>query len=285
MLALFSLVATLAAVEEPIISLLPLIHQLQHENGNLLPVHPQQSTSARRMRRLVETGNDGTLNRANTAPLRIKVDTASLLESNMQPDNFLKYTACFEVGQWFRRGLPDNQPDPPSNGIETCQRGPGESLSVSGCWGRCLAGDLITVADMQKIHDVVETLAEEMSGLLAAIPEDQLTFVTSSGTYARALQSKGYPTPSVCAADCRSLSGVAVNPDYCGGGLGHGSDVILSVTKPPGVAGVAGTGSACATDQAGRPLWIVLAWHSSIVGIASESTSSLVNRHRGFVST
>lgn len=52
--------------------------------------------------------------------------------------------------------------------------------------------------------------------------------------------------------------------------------------KPPGVAGIAGTGSACASDQKGRPLWMVVAWHQSIVGMSAIPVADSVAQHRGF---
>lgn len=263
--------------EEPTISALPLITRLQHEHANLQPVHPQRG---RHSRRLVDASGGTTLTRGNTAPIRIKVDANSLVSQRAPP-----HSACFTKDDWFRRGLPDNQPDAPPDGtLPTCVRGEGEGLSTAGCWGRCADRDIITPADASKIEEVVTEIISEISSLLAVRPVDELSFQVSQGQYARALQAKGYPTPSSCAADCRTLSGVAVDEAYCGtGGAGHNYDVILSVTKPPGIQGVAGTGSSCASDQAGRPLWIVLAWHSSIVGVANEDTADLVKRHRGFV--
>jgi len=263
------------AYREGMVSALPLITQLQHENENLQPVHPQPRPSW--IRRQLTAGT-GTLNAGNTAPLRIKVDTRSLYEAHAP-----LYSACFQVGAWFRRGLPDQQPNPPANGVATCVRGPGEQLSTAGCWGRCEARDIITAADRAKILEVVSSLTGEVSGLLATPPEPALSFTISQSTYYRALQAKGYPTNPSCAADCEVLSGVAVDPAYCTAGAGYGYDVILSVTKPPGITGVAGTGSHCAANQAGRPLWIVLAWHSTIVGIASSATSQLISQYRGFV--
>ena len=189
------------------------------------------------------------------------------------------YSACFREGAWFRRGLPVRSTAgcspgsdsefgcPPADGIPTCQRGAGESLD--GCWGICLASDVIHAADRQKLIDVVAGLAGETSNFLAVKPAVNLTFTASTGAYERALASRGYREMSrACAFDCTALSGVAVDPTYCAAGasLSTGYDVVLSVTKPPGVQGIAGTGSSCASDQKGRPLWIVLSWHSSIVG-------------------
>ena len=131
--------------------------------------------------------------------------------------------------------------------------------------------------------EVVRILAAEVANLLAVTPTVDLTFTTSRGEYERALQSRGYDLPPACASDCSVLSGAAVDPQYCSGGLAHGYDAVLSVTKPPGIEGVAGTGSACAFDQVRRPLWLVLAWHSSIVGISQLSVNEAVDQYRAFV--
>lgn len=269
-----ALLARPASSDEPAVSALSLITLLQHAHGNLQPVHPQPQSHVRRQ--LVETSS--ALTTANTAPIRVKVDARSL-----DPQHAPLYSACFVVGEWFRRGLPDGQPTPPEDGLETCVRGPGETLSTLGCWGKCREGDLIATADAAKVAQVVSALADEVSSLLSVVSAEALSFQVNQGAYARALQAKGYPTPSSCAADCTTLSGVAVDEAYCTSGAGHGYDVILSLTKPPGVDGVAGTGSSCGSDESGRPLWIVLAWHSSIVGLGDDDVTDLIKQHRGFV--
>ena len=80
------------------------------------------------------------------------------------------------------------------------------------------------------------------------------------------------------------LSGVAVDPRYCTArGPAYGYDVVVSITKPPVLENVAGTGSACAFDQLRRPLWLVLAWHSSTVGLHELSVERAVRENRAFV--
>ena len=233
-----------------------------------------------RHRHLLET--DAELTRANTQPMRVKLDFASLYEETAP-----EYSACFAVGDWFRRGLPSQQTPP---AVETCQRGAAATASLSslnaGCWGRCTAEDVIQPADRERLEQVVTTLAAELTTLFAVRRGlDQLTFEVSRGDYERALQSRGYDVPESCASDCRVLSNVAVDPRYCDaeGGLAHGFDAVVSVTKPPTLHGVAGTGSACAFDETRRPLWLVLAWHSSIVGLSSSGLDDAVRRHRAFV--
>ena len=54
------------------------------------------------------------------------------------------------------------------------------------------------------------------------------------------------------------LNGVAVDKSYCDQGVD--ADAVVSVTKPPVIAGVAGTGGDCASDSNGRPTWLVFSW-------------------------
>ena len=141
--------------------------------------------------------------------------------------------------------------------------------------------------------ETIRVLAAEVSELLAVRPVDALQFRYGRGAYERALRSKGYPTPSRCAADCATLSGVAVDPRYCedgeggygagGAGMGFGYDAVLSLTKPPGIQGVAGTGASCASDSDGRPLWLVFALHESLVGVGAMTLEQSVNRFRGLL--
>ena len=263
-------------------SLLPLITTLQHRHGNLVPVHPQRQSWGRR---LAAEDEPATLTRDNTAPMRIRLDFQSLYTPP-------PYSACFSAcdpraarcDHWFRRDLPASR-SPPANGVETCVRdGTAASLSRNlrdGCWGRCLARDVIRPHDRDKLIEVVTELSAELSTLLAVKPVDGLRFTVSEGAYKDALRSRGYPSARACARDCTVLSNVAVDPAYCGsGGLGAGYDVVLSVTKPPGLRGVAGTGSSCASDTAGRPLWLVIEWHDDIVGLGRRSTADLVSAAR-----
>ena len=87
---------------------------------------------------------------------------------------------------------------------------------------------------------------------------DGLTFVKSKGSYARALEAKGYTPVESCANDCTMLSGVAVADKYCAEGVQ--ADAVVSIVKPPEMYGVGGTGGACAHDTQGRPTWLVFSW-------------------------
>ena len=171
---------------------LSLIQQLQHAHPATIEVQPQQRSVHPGSRQL-QSGS--ALTRENTRPLRVRLDFKSLNRS-LAP----QYSACFEVGEWFRRGLP-LQRSPPSDGVQTCVRGNGESLaSDKGCWGRCLASDVITPADVQALIDVVSVIAYEATTALFSVrPVRDLAFTVSSGAYERALQSRGYPPLVACA--------------------------------------------------------------------------------------
>lgn len=128
------------------------------------------------------------------------------------------------------------------------------------------------------------TWQADVSAHLAVRPVANLHFEVGKGAYDRALTAKGYTPAVACASDCTQLSRAAVSDGYCNAeqGLASGFDAVLSVIKPPGVTGVAGTGSACASDQLGRPLWIVVAWHHSIVGYGAKSAAALAAEHLAF---
>ena len=70
---------------------------------------------------------------------------------------------------------------------------------------------------------------------------------------ARTREEKGYTVESLCLSDCQTTAFAAVDEAYCSEGVE--ADAVLSITKPPGFEGVAGSGSACATEARGRPLW------------------------------
>lgn len=258
--------------------MLPLSALLQRDGS--LATHPQSLSLGGGGRHLQEEST--ALTSSNTRPLRVLVDFASLYEATAP-----EYSACFTVGQWFRRGLPLEQ-TPPADGVETCERDDNPSTPSSfssGCWGRCAEADLIIAADRKRLEDVMSTLVQELTSVFAVRPVDKLTFQVNRGEYQRALQSRGYNPPASCACDCTVLEGVAVNPQYCSrdGGLAHGYDVVVSITKPPVVAGIRGTGGACAFDEARRPLWLVFAWYSTLVGFHRLSVSRAVSTSRAFV--
>ena len=222
--------------------MLELISMLQHRHQNRMDVHHQVDSLARRrqLQSEPEPMDGGALTRENTKPIRVKLDVESLYAANAP-----EYSACFTVGAWFRRGLPAQQ-TPPPNGVETCVRGTGESLSHDGCWGKCKDYDLITDADRDALIQVATALVSDLPVHFALRPVDNLKFTVSKGAYERALRSKGYPTPTACATDCNTLSRVAVNDGYCEetGGLASGYDAVLSITVS------ASTATAAAPAQA-----------------------------------
>jgi hypothetical protein len=127
----------------------------------------------------------------------------------------------------------------------------------------------------------VDLVVEEVQNFFSLIPSGEaLTFDTSLGRYAGVYNRKGYPSEEGCARDCSLLNGVAVAPSYCQDGVT--ADAVLSLTKPPTIPGVAGTGGSCASDATGRPTWIVFSWIQKIVGMAG-TTKELLAQHRALV--
>ena len=156
-------------------------------------------------------------------------------------------------------------------------------LADQDCWGICTADDFIEEVGRQKVIDVVNVVKQEVENLFSLVHSDEpLTFDESLGRYVGVYNSKGYPSEKACARDCTLLNGVAVKPYYCVTGVP--ADVVLSITKPPVIPGVAGTGGGCASEEAGRPTWIVFAWIQKIVDVmAGKTTEELLEEHRPLI--
>ena len=110
----------LLAAEPP--SMLPLSDQmlLAHFGGETAPPANSGYGSNRRRRRMAE------LTAENTNRIRIHVDYRSLDEATAP-----LYSACFQVGAWYARGLAG--PAPPADGVATCQG------QISGAHTLCLS--------------------------------------------------------------------------------------------------------------------------------------------------
>jgi len=179
--------AASARVAEPPLSLAPLFTTLVEDVTEDVIARPN-----RRSRRLALTAD-------NTEPIRLRVDASSLHESTA-----LQYTTCFNVGDWFRRGLPTAQV-PPSDGVPTCIRDNNEYLSAAdGCWGLCASGDIVSPTTAQLLEDTVTAISAEMGGFFSIqTPAENIIFSVDKGRYQRALIEKGYTPTDKCAADCQ----------------------------------------------------------------------------------
>lgn len=231
---------------------------------SLARVEPRASRGGEGLHR--RRTQDTALTADNTHPIELVLDFASLYPATAQV-----YSTCFEAGAWYTRGSPG--PVPPLNGLPTCVRGPGEWLvGAEGCWGRCTEADLLTPGARALIEHVTREVAREVSGLLSVrTPDAALRFVSTPGAAGTARQraANGYATLERCASDCQTGFHVAVDSEfYCAAGVR--GDAVLSVTRPPPIEGVAGSGSACVTGAGGdqRPRWLVLAWLQGTAGVA-----------------
>ena len=92
----------LSGAERPPRSLLPLSSRLvpDHASEYRDTVEAQLSAGVHRVRYGRRRTEE--LTTANTAPIRITIDYSSLFEETAP-----LYSACFVVGAWFARGLPD----------------------------------------------------------------------------------------------------------------------------------------------------------------------------------
>jgi hypothetical protein len=246
-----------AATGSPPRSLLPRSAHLEPDEADGLHGPEEAALHAGRHPVKYNRRRTAALTTDNTDPIRISVDYTSLYPETAPP-----YSACFTEGEWFARGLPSGGIDtPPADGVATCVRGEAE-WSSSDCWGKCTADDLITPTGRDIVIGVVDHVVQEVAQYFAVVPVDGwLTFTVSGGRYQKALKAKGYSVNPSCAADCTLLNGVAVAGSYCSAGIA--ADAVLSITKPPTIQGVGGTGAYCQSDTRGRPTWLVFAWIQS----------------------
>ena len=257
-----------------------LITQLQHEHDNAHPVHPQRYEDPHRGRRAGTSRIIGALTKHNTRPIRLHVDFASLFEEHAP-----RYSQCWRAGDWFRRGSPTSSL-PPNNSKPTCHDDDHDGVTHTdldkGCWGLCQTKDVITPTGRSMMMKVVRSIVRtEVSSFFAVLPvSGNLTFVHGTSRYEKALRSRGQRIEAACASDC-ALSNVVVSAAYCTAGVE--ADAVLSVIKPPSIPGIAGTGSSCASDQNGRPVWLVFAWHSPIDSLAEHSLEENIAAQRGLV--
>jgi len=172
------------------------------------------------------------------------------------------YSVCFREGDWVRVGWPDPYAAPPDDNRETCVR-----LSVSDgglsadCWLRCARADVLTPSMRDYMINATEHVLVEMATYLRVpLSDGPLVLRRSDGTYTGFYEAVGVPGEA-CAADCAKLHALPVADELCSRGADD-ADVLLYVRRPPPVAGVSGTGSACAIDERGRPIVIAFDWHA-----------------------
>ena len=138
-------------------SMLPLSERMRLEHfGDSIPPANSRYRNAPSKRQLDPcTGN--CLTEENTRPIRLRVDYASL-----DPETAPPYAACFQVGEWYARGLPG--PEPPADpSLATC-RG---LTTDQDCWGICKEADLITPTGRAQIKAVVDQVVAEVASLFA----------------------------------------------------------------------------------------------------------------------
>lgn len=193
----------------------------------------------------------------NTRRIRIVPVFDALSEETAAP-----YSACFQEGGWVRLGWPSPFSAPPADGAETCVRlSAGEGGLSADCWLRCAATDVLTPWMRRfAIDATTEVLAEAQGYLRVPTREGPLLLSASEGSYPGFYAAVGVPGEA-CAADCAKLHALPVSPALCEAGAAD-ADVLLFVRHPPPVAGISGTGSACALDERGRPIVVAFDWHA-----------------------
>lgn len=152
----------------------------------------------------------------------------------------------------------------------------GSGIFPENCWGKCTEHDLITEEGRKVMIDVVTTVAAEVSEMFAvpvAVEDEPLVFQLNKGRYVKAIEEKGWEAVYACATDCTQLSGVAVDSTYCEAGVS--ADAVLSVTKPPVIANIGGTGSSCQSNDQGVPQWLVFEWVQSVKDLTGDASLHL----------
>lgn len=183
---------------------------------------------------------------------------------SLREESAAPFSACFRVGGWVRLGWPEPFDAPPVDGEETCVRlSVGDGGLSADCWLKCAAADVVTASMREYIvNATTEVVAEAERYLRVPLTADggALVLTSSEGTYAGFYAAVGL-AGEACAADCQKLHNLPVRAELCTEGA-RDTDVLLYVRRPPPVAGVSGTGSACALDERGRPLVIAFDWHA-----------------------
>jgi len=201
----------------------------------------------RRLAQVSTSGGDAeVLTVANTVPIRIHVDFASLYPATTRP-----YSQCFKVNDWFKWNFPSTQkpPDLQAGGV-ICKRGIDPSAQTPGCWGRCTKEDTLT-EDMRTymMEEITTAVAEATTYFRVRKNKKTLKLTKSTGAYQHIYQ--GYKLPEanklMCAKDSQLMYSIPVNDKYCDEGIN--ADVILFPQMAQYISGVIGWGADTERDQ------------------------------------
>mmetsp|Transcript_77437 Transcript_77437/g.199324 ORF Transcript_77437/g.199324 Transcript_77437/m.199324 type:complete len:926 (+) Transcript_77437:72-2849(+) len=215
-------------------------------------LHQQKYAQGRRL-------DSETLTEANTQPIRISVNFDTLDEAKVQASPLTRDRYCFRVGDWFRVGAP-TAPKPTGNGPDGCTRD--AAWHSRDSWCLCIQNDVITQEMYNFVKGAVNEVVNEIPRYLRVKPvQGNLTFTRSEGSYPAMWTHPDYEGEA-CDANCGKGQHVLVPGSLCDTGVE--ADAVLSVTMPPPTPGVGGTGTFCASDQNGRPLHLIFAWHQHI---------------------
>jgi hypothetical protein len=240
---------------------------------------PLSSTASRR--RVQSSSN--MLSEATTAQIKIMANYDA-----MYKDTAVPYSACFEVGDWFKWNFPTSTTPPCANpscnstpsrsdGTSECHHpgptspcgvgGPtaglcdrGKDPSAQDCWGMCLEEDVLTDAGrswmMAHVEDVIR---EVQTWLRVRRRAGNTVFVNSEGLYKTLYkETPGVSTAAECAKDARTMYRMPVPASYCQAGVD--ADVVFFPYQSQYVPNVAGFGGDMGKDQYGRPVLITMGW-------------------------
>eukprot|EP00933_Yihiella_yeosuensis_P045305 TRINITY_DN40672_c0_g1_i1.p1 TRINITY_DN40672_c0_g1~~TRINITY_DN40672_c0_g1_i1.p1 ORF type:complete len:967 (+),score=140.31 TRINITY_DN40672_c0_g1_i1:161-3061(+) len=219
----------------------------------------------------------------NTKGIRIHLNFDSLYKEKVENNPLLKDRYCFKEDDWYRVGNPIG-PKPSGPGPDSCNReGVGLALASQNKWCLCTAKDVIT-EELKKlvIESTTKAVAEIPNYLRVKPVQGMLKLRQSEGSYP-AMWTETGQQGVYCDADCAKGSYVSIPDELCS--VGVAADAILSVVVPPPIPGVGGTGSFCSSDQNGRPLHLIFAWHMrpSNPGLGRLTYQELVSHSRRLV--
>ncbi len=213
----------------------------------------------RRFRRRLAAAAPG----ADAQAVRFTVDGRALAHDD---------TRCVRAGDVYVRGVADES-SPWCEGFQ------------SNCRGVCTEDDVHGAEERAALVELVRRSVAETPWLALPADTPPTTFARSRGRHEWYYRWWGMDAQERCLKDCHALHGFDA-PEYCdadGGGLANGSQILLIVTAPHTIAGVAASGGACAYASDGRPTAIVVNWAMPLRALLEESMDELVARYRPLV--
>lgn len=158
----------------------------------------------------------------------------------------------------------------------------------TNCRHQCSVDDVHGPEERARLVALVEAVVADLPylELPATDASAPLVFERSGGRHGWYYSLVGHDEGPSCLHDCRVLNGFPAPDAYCDAGVGAGAhDVLLILTAPHTIDGIAAAGGACAfaADGSGRATAIVVTWYQPLSELLDEPLEDLVARHRMLV--